>query len=97
MGIITKGMGAIMKGAKKRKKTGASPEWTKMRKNLSFVGSFTQWICQLRVCTSTSVQHPYCGRQGNGEETMEKGGRNDGETTEKRRRNDEETMKKKKI
>ena len=32
-------MGAIIKGAKKRKKTGASPEWTKMRKNLSFVGS----------------------------------------------------------
>jgi len=39
MGIITKGMGAIMKGAKKRKKTGASPEWTKMRKKLSFVES----------------------------------------------------------
>ena len=39
MGIITKGMGAIMKGAKKRKKTGASPEWTKMRKNLAFVGA----------------------------------------------------------
>jgi len=39
MGIITKGMGAIMKGAKKRKKTGASPAWIKMRKNLSFVGS----------------------------------------------------------
>ena len=32
-------MGAIMKGAKKRKKTGASPEWTKMRKKLSFVES----------------------------------------------------------
>ena len=32
-------MGAIMKGAKKRKKIGASPAWIKMRKNLSFVGS----------------------------------------------------------
>ena len=39
MGIITKGMGAILKGAKKSKKTGASPEWTKMRKKLSFVES----------------------------------------------------------
>ena len=39
MGIITKGMGAILKGAKKSKKTGASPEWTKMRKNLSFVAA----------------------------------------------------------
>jgi len=39
MTIITKGMGAILKAAKKSKKTGASPEWTKMRKKLSFVGS----------------------------------------------------------
>ena len=39
MGIITKGMGAILKGAKKSKKTGASPEWIKMRKNLSFVAA----------------------------------------------------------
>ena len=39
MGIITKGMGVIMKRAKKSKKTGASPEWTKMKKNLSFVES----------------------------------------------------------
>ena len=39
MTIITKGMGAILKAAKKSKKTGASPEWTKMRKKLSFVES----------------------------------------------------------
>ncbi len=32
-------MGAILKAAKKSKKTGASPEWTKMRKKLSFVGA----------------------------------------------------------
>jgi len=38
MGIITKGMGAIMKGAKKPK-PGASPAWIKMKKNLSFVGA----------------------------------------------------------
>jgi len=38
MTIITKGMGAIMKGAKKRK-SGASPAWIKMRKRLSFVGA----------------------------------------------------------
>ena len=37
MTIITKGMGAILKAAKKRKKTGASPAWIKMKKNLSFV------------------------------------------------------------
>ena len=32
-------MGAILKAAKKSKKTGASPEWIKMRKNLSFVAA----------------------------------------------------------
>jgi len=38
MTIITKGMGAILKAAKKRK-PGASPAWIKMKKNLSFVGA----------------------------------------------------------
>ena len=36
MTIITKGMGAILKAVKKRK-TGPSPAWIKMKKNLSFV------------------------------------------------------------
>ena len=37
MTIVTKGMGAIIKHLGKKRKTGASPAWIKMKKNLSFV------------------------------------------------------------
>ena len=37
MTLITKGMGIITKHLGKKRKTGASPAWIKMKKNLSFV------------------------------------------------------------